>query len=64
MHIDIRVAGPGPWDMTERERLILQKVPRSIDHVVMQDPEGNEFGLPCLAGGTPFGRSQEDAKIC
>ncbi len=22
MHIDIRVAGPGPWDMAERERLI------------------------------------------
>ncbi|MEV1290310.1 VOC family protein [Micromonospora sp. NPDC049679] len=29
MHIDIRVAGPGPWDMAERARLIRQKVPHS-----------------------------------
>ncbi|MEU8284264.1 VOC family protein [Micromonospora sp. NPDC048905] len=27
VHIDVRVAGPGPWDMTERARLIRQKVP-------------------------------------
>src|SRR5699024_3310009 len=26
VHIDIRVAGDGPWDMTERERLIRAKV--------------------------------------
>jgi hypothetical protein len=48
--------------MTERERLILEKMPQlveagarvvwekrhgqALDHVVMQDPEGNEF---CLA---------------
>lgn len=62
MHIDIRVAGPGPWDMVERARLIRQKVPELVaagatvvreewyddvlGHVVMQDPEGNEF---CVA---------------
>jgi len=62
MHIDIRVAGEGPWDMAEREQLIragvreLQAVGARIvreefygqvlGHVVMQDPEGNEF---CVA---------------
>ncbi|MEV4630511.1 VOC family protein [Micromonospora sp. NPDC049523] len=62
MHIDVRVAGPGPWDMTERARLIRQKVPElvsagatvvreewygdNLGHVVMLDPEGNEF---CVA---------------
>lgn len=61
-HIDIRVAGEGPWDMVERERLIRAKVPElvalgatvvreerygeALGHVVMQDPEGNEF---CVA---------------
>lgn len=58
-HIDIRVAGPGPWEMAERERLIREKVPQLVEagalivrgewhgdalgHVVMQDPEGNDF---------------------
>jgi Glyoxalase-like domain len=62
VHIDIRVAGEGPWDMAERERLIRAKVPelqaagarlvreefyeQVLGHVVMQDPEGNEF---CVA---------------
>ena len=62
MHIDIRVAGEPPWDMTERERLIRAKVPELVaagatvareehygdhlGHVVMLDPEGNEF---CVA---------------
>jgi len=62
MHIDIRVAGEGPWDMAERERLIRATVPQlmaagatpvreesygaDLDHVVMLDPEGNEF---CVA---------------
>lgn len=62
MHIDIRVAGEGPWELAERERLIRARVPQleaagatvqreefygpSLGHVVMQDPEGNEF---CLA---------------
>ena len=62
LHIDIRVAGPGPWDLAERARLIRRKVPElvaagatvireewsgdDLDHVVMQDPEGNEF---CVA---------------
>ena len=62
-HIDIRVAGEGPWDMAERGRLIRELVPvlvdagatfvredleedGSVDHVVMLDPEGNEF---CVA---------------
>lgn len=59
MHIDIRVAGPALRDMVERERLIRQKVLQlvgagatalreewyqdGLGHVVMQDPEGNEF---------------------
>ena len=62
MHIDIRVAGPAPWDTAERERLIRERVPQLVaggatvvredvqggvlDHVVMLDPEGNEF---CVA---------------
>lgn len=62
MHIDIRVAGKAPWDMTEREQLIKAKVPELVaagaivlreesygdvlGHVVMKDPEGNEF---CVA---------------
>lgn len=62
IHIDIRVAGEGSWDMTVRERLIRAKVPElvalgatvvreehygaALGHVVMLDPEGNEF---CVA---------------
>jgi hypothetical protein len=62
LHIDIRVAGEGPWDMASRARLIRTKVPELVargatvvreeydagvlDHVVMLDPEGNEF---CVA---------------
>ena len=62
MHIDIRVAGDGPWDMARREQLIRAKVPQLVaagasvvreefydehlGHVVMLDPEGNEF---CVA---------------
>jgi hypothetical protein len=59
MHIDVGAAGPGPWEMAERARLIRQKVRElvaagatvvreewyddTLGHVVMQDPEGNEF---------------------
>jgi hypothetical protein len=62
IHIDIRVAGKAPWDMAVRERLIRAKVielvaagatkiredryGESFGHVVMNDPEGNEF---CVA---------------
>ena len=62
MHIDIRVAGEPPWDMAEREQLIRAKVTElvaagatfvreeyydgALGHVVMLDPEGNEF---CVA---------------
>ena len=62
MHIDIRVAGRAPWDLAQRARLIRDKVPVLVaagasvvqefydddvlDHVVMLDPEGNEF---CVA---------------
>jgi hypothetical protein len=62
MHIDIRVAGEPPWDMAEREVRIRAKVPELVaagatmvreesygehlGHVVMLDPEGNEF---CVA---------------
>lgn len=62
MHIDIRVAGEPPWDMAEREQLIRAKAAELVmagattvredsygehlDHVVMLDPEGNEF---CVA---------------
>ena len=62
MHIDIRVAGAAPWDLARRARLIRDRVPTLVaagasvvrefydgdllDHVVMQDPEGNEF---CVA---------------
>ena len=62
LHIDIRVTGEGPWDMAVRERLIRARVPELealgatsvgeeyygdvLGHVVMLDPEGNEF---CVA---------------
>lgn len=62
MHIDIRVAGEPPWDMVQREALIRARVDalvgagattvreeqygRHLGHVVMLDPEGNEF---CVA---------------
>ena len=62
MHIDIRVAGEPPWDMAERGQLIRAKVTELVlagatfvreefydehlGHVVMLDPEGNEF---CVA---------------
>lgn len=62
MHVDVRPAGPPPWDMAERERLIRAKVAElaglgatavreesydgPLGHVVMLDPEGNEF---CVA---------------
>jgi hypothetical protein len=62
MHIDIRVAGEPPWDPARRERDIRAKAAELVaagattvreesdaehlDHVVMLDPEGNEF---CVA---------------
>ena len=62
LHIDIRVAGEPPWDMPQREQLIRAKVAELVavggtmvreesyseylGHVVMLDPEGNEF---CVA---------------
>jgi Glyoxalase-like domain len=62
VHIDIRVAGEPPWDMAERGRRIRAKVHDlvaaggtevraenygdDLGHVVMLDPEGNEF---CVA---------------
>ena len=62
MHIDIRVAGEPPWDPVERDRLVHERVAeleaagatrvreelygRDLGHVVMLDPEGNEF---CVA---------------
>ena len=62
MHLDIRVAGKAPWDMAAREQLIRARViglvaagatavreefyDEDLGHVVMLDPEGNEF---CVA---------------
>ena len=62
MHIDIRVAGEPPWNMLDRQQLIRAKVDELVSagatevreefyeeylgHVVMLDPEGNEF---CVA---------------
>ncbi len=62
VHIDIRVAREPPWNMTEREQEIRAKVDslvtagatrvreenygEHLGHVVMLDPEGNEF---CVA---------------
>jgi hypothetical protein len=62
MHIDIRVAGDPPWDPAVREQLVRAKVDELVGagatkiredrygdefgHVVMLDPEGNEF---CVA---------------
>lgn len=62
LHIDIRVAGEEPWDIAQRARLIRTKVPELVaagasvvreemygevlGHVVMLDPEDNEF---CVA---------------
>ena len=62
VHVDIRVAGEPPWDMTERERLIRARSAELVaagatvvreesyggplGHIVMLDPDGNEF---CVA---------------
>lgn len=62
LHIDIRVAGEPPWDMAEREQLIRAKAAELVaagattvgeefygeqfGHIVLLDPEGNEF---CVA---------------
>ncbi len=62
VHVDIRPAGKPPWDPAERVRLIREKVAVLVaagatqvreehhgdefGHVVMLDPEGNEF---CVA---------------
>jgi Glyoxalase-like domain len=59
MHIDIRPAGEPPWDPAERERVIRSKASEllvagatsvreefydgGLGHIVMLDPEGNEF---------------------
>jgi hypothetical protein len=59
LHIDIRPAGKPPWDPSERERLIRAKSAEltvagaseiraefydgGLGHIVMLDPEGNEF---------------------
>jgi hypothetical protein len=62
LHIDIRVAGEPPWDMARREQQIRAKAADLtaagathvrdetydgvLGHIVMLDPEGNEF---CVA---------------
>ena len=62
VHIDIRVAGEPPWDPAERERLVRARSAELVaagatavgeesyggefGHIVMRDPEGNEF---CVA---------------
>ena len=63
VHIDIRVAGEGRWDMpgrgatdpsqgartrcTRRHRFVREEYNEDIlDHIVILDPEGNEF---CVA---------------
>jgi hypothetical protein len=62
VHIDIRTAGEPPWDMAGRERLIRARAAEletagatrvreesyggQLGHIVMLDPEGNEF---CVA---------------
>ncbi|MCD4536456.1 VOC family protein [Nocardioides sp. cx-169] len=62
VHLDLRVAGEPPWDSGERERLIRAKAEQLLSagaiyvreqtyggtfgHLVMLDPEGNEF---CVA---------------
>jgi hypothetical protein len=62
LHIDIRVAGEPPWDLAEREVLIRATSAQlaaagatvvredtwdgRLSHIVMLDPEGNEF---CVA---------------
>ena len=62
VHVDLRVAGEPPWDPVEHERLVLERVTELLGagatwvreerygdvlgHVVMLDPEGNEF---CVA---------------
>ncbi len=62
VHIDVRVAGEPPWDPDERVRLVRERVAEltaagatqvreehygdELGHVVMLDPEGNEF---CVA---------------
>ena len=61
VHIDIRVGGKPPWDMARRESLIRAKTAEltaagatvvreesdgeHLGHIVMLDPEGNEFSI-------------------
>jgi hypothetical protein len=62
VHIDLEVAGAPPWDMAAREPLLRAKADelvaagatrvreelngKDLGHIVMLDPEGNEF---CVA---------------
>jgi hypothetical protein len=62
VHIDVRIAGGGPGDEAIREQRMRDKAAElvaasaivlreyttngQLDHIVMQDPEGNEF---CVA---------------
>jgi hypothetical protein len=59
MHLDIRICGEPPWDPAERERLARERSAELVGigaaltreesydgefgHIVMTDPEGNEF---------------------
>ena len=47
VHIDIRVAGEGPWDMPARERLIRAKVPELVAlgaSIVREERYGEDLG--------------------
>jgi catechol 2,3-dioxygenase-like lactoylglutathione lyase family enzyme len=66
VHVDLRPAGEPPWDPDERARLIRAKADElvglgasevreehygaDLGHVVMLDPEGNEFCLVRMPG--------------
>jgi hypothetical protein len=67
VHLDVRIAGGGPGDEALRQQRIRNKAAElvaagatvvqeysfdgALDHIVMQDPEGNEFCVASRPGG-------------
>jgi Glyoxalase-like domain len=53
MHFDLRAPGPAADEVARLEKLGARVLERHQHHVVMQDPEGNEFCVEPGPAGTP-----------